>query len=120
MTLDHLTKAGRSGINSTSNYDTHNIHSTGIITATAFHGDGSNLTGVGGDGIGTPLGDVDPLSSIFKTPETLNITGVTTITSDADSGHVAYCRHGKIVISGSGSLHVSAGTTFKTLSLIHI
>ena len=41
-----LTKITKGVIKSGENYDTHNINSTGIITATQFHGDGSNLTGL--------------------------------------------------------------------------
>ena len=41
-----LTKITRGVIKPNENYDTHNINSTGIITATQFHGDGSNLTGL--------------------------------------------------------------------------
>ena len=38
-----LTKITRGVIKPNENYDTHNINSTGIVTATSFHGDGSNL-----------------------------------------------------------------------------
>jgi len=41
-----LTKITRGVIKPNENYDTHNINSTGIITATEFHGDGSNLDGI--------------------------------------------------------------------------
>ena len=41
-----LTKITQGVIKPNENYDTHNINSTGIITATQFHGDGSNLTGL--------------------------------------------------------------------------
>ena len=41
-----LTKITRGVIKPNENYDTHNINSTGVITATSFHGDGSNLTGL--------------------------------------------------------------------------
>ena len=41
-----LTKITKGVIKPNENYDTHNINSTGIITATQFHGDGSNLTGL--------------------------------------------------------------------------
>ena len=41
-----LTKITRGVIKPNENYDTHNINSTGIVTATQFHGDGSNLTGL--------------------------------------------------------------------------
>ena len=41
-----FTKVTGPGINSTSNYETNHINSTGIITATKFVGDGSTLTGI--------------------------------------------------------------------------
>ncbi len=41
-----LTKITKGVIKPNENYDTHNINSTGVITATQFHGDGSNLTGL--------------------------------------------------------------------------
>ena len=46
MALDKLTKVTTSGITSTIPYDLDNINSTGIITASAFVGDGSGVTGV--------------------------------------------------------------------------
>tara|TARA_Y100001978_G_scaffold151647_1_gene136876 strand:- start:217 stop:1860 length:1644 start_codon:yes stop_codon:yes gene_type:complete len=41
-----LTRITKGVIKPNENYDTHNINSTGVITATAFNGDGSSLTGV--------------------------------------------------------------------------
>ena len=41
-----LTKITQGVIKPNENYDTHNINSTGVITATSFHGDGTNLTGI--------------------------------------------------------------------------
>ena len=41
-----LTKITKGVIKPNENYDTNNINSTGVITATQFHGDGSNLTGL--------------------------------------------------------------------------
>ena len=41
-----LTKITKGVIKPNENYDTHNINSTGVITATSFHGDGANLTGI--------------------------------------------------------------------------
>ena len=46
MALDKLTKVTTSGITSTVSYDLDDINSTGIITASAFVGDGSEVTGV--------------------------------------------------------------------------
>jgi len=41
-----LTKITKGVIKPNENYDTHNINSTGVITATSFYGDGTNLTGI--------------------------------------------------------------------------
>jgi len=46
MTLTQITKIRGAGIHTTSNIVSHNINSSGIITATAFVGDGSALIGV--------------------------------------------------------------------------
>ena len=50
------------------------LNTTGIITATKFVGDGSELTGVAG--LGQPLSNdqSNPLSNIFKQTQTLTIT----------------------------------------------
>ena len=47
-----LTRITKGVIKPNENYDTHNIDSTGIVTATSFVGDGSGLTGVVGSGSG--------------------------------------------------------------------
>jgi hypothetical protein len=43
---------------------------TGIVTATAFSGDGSQLTGVGG-GVGQPTGDADGLFNYVAAAATI-------------------------------------------------
>ena len=53
MALTNLTKVSSTGIQPGLTIDTHNIEAdginvVGIVTATEFHGDGSNLTNVGG------------------------------------------------------------------------
>ena len=48
MALTELTTVTGIGIHTQSNINSHNINSTGIITATKFVGDGSDLTGVSG------------------------------------------------------------------------
>ena len=52
-----LTKITKGVIKPNENYDTHNINSTGVITATSFHGDGTNLTGIDASSI-THNGDI--------------------------------------------------------------
>ena len=43
-----FTQITKSGLSSTSAYDTGHINSSGIITATSFSGSGTNLTGISG------------------------------------------------------------------------
>ena len=47
----------------------------GIVSATAFYGDGSNLDGVASAGLGTALSEVefDPLTVIYQTSDTLSV-----------------------------------------------
>ena len=52
MALERLTRIGSTGISTTASIVTHNINSTGIVTATEFYGGGSNLTGISGGGGG--------------------------------------------------------------------
>ena len=65
MPLTELTKITGVGIHTQSNINSHNINSTGIITATKFVGDGSDLTSLPA-GLGTAISaDVSkPLNSI--------------------------------------------------------
>jgi hypothetical protein len=59
---------------------------TGIVTATAFSGDGSLLTGVGG-GVGQPTGDADGLFNYVAAAATItaNITFDETNSGNFDS-----------------------------------
>ena len=90
------------------------IRCTGIVTATAFHGDGANLTGVSGFAtvLSTTQGTLENLC--FKTPEAFTIGSGTSIRiqSDNSSGNTAFTRLGSINVSTGATFHVSAGTTF--------
>ena len=61
---------------------------SGTVTANAFSGDGSELTGVSGFATALSSDQTSILNKIFKTPQTLTVgTGVSvTIESDAASG----------------------------------
>jgi hypothetical protein len=63
---------------------------TGIVTASAFSGDGSQLTGVGG-GVGQPTGDTDGLFNYVAAAATVtqSITFDTTNAGNYDSYVVA-------------------------------
>ena len=90
------------------------IRCTGIVTATAFHGDGTNLTGVSGfsTALGNTQGTLENL--IFKTTESFTVgTGQSIrIESDNMSGNTCFTRLGRINVSTGATFHVSAGTTF--------
>lgn len=133
-----LTKVTRGVIKPNENYDTHNIHSTGIVTAigldvngsadisggvnisgvvtaASFAGDGSALSGVAG--LGTPLSNDSSsgLSKIFKNPKDLVFaSGTNVIESDAASGNLAYTPNSNIVVRSGATLRVAVGTTVIT------
>ena len=87
----------------------------GIVTATAFHGDGANLTGVSGfaDAQGRTCG----MDQVFTTPMTLTLggsgCGINTIEASTSQGGVAFVRAKNITI-GAGIIHIKPGTTVKT------
>ena len=90
------------------------IRCTGIVTATAFHGDGANLTGVSGfsTALGNDAGTLENL--IFKTTESFTIGAGQSIRLESDnmSGNTCFTRLSKINVSTGATFHVSAGTTF--------
>ena len=90
------------------------IRCTGIVTATAFHGDGANLTGI--SGFATALSNTEGTleNLIFKTPEAFTIGAGTSIRIESDnmSGNTAFTRLSKINVGTGATFHVSAGTTF--------
>ena len=82
------------------------------IRANEFYGDGSNLEGIAA-GLGTALGDSEPLSLIFKTPTTIHVGGGSSIQVDSDltSGNIAFMRERNIFVATGGTFRVGAGTT---------
>ena len=92
---------------------TKNINNVGIITASQFHGDGSNLTGI--QGLADSLAQTGTLSKFLKTPKTVNIGAGTSITveSDASSGNVAFVKEGTIHVSVGGTFHVKNNTKLR-------
>ena len=85
-----LTKITQGVIKPNENYDTHNINSTGIVTATQFHGDGSNLTGLADPSVLTVGGatKVEAVSAGATVTGNLDVSGsinATTITGDGSN-----------------------------------
>ena len=94
--------------------------STGIVSATAFYGDGSNLDGVTSSGLGTALNAEDenlpettPLQYIFKAARTMHISAGTSVRvdSDATSGNIAFMREADTFVGSGSTLTIGAGTT---------
>ena len=93
-----------------------NVNVTGVITATKFVGDGSELTGVSGFATALSSDTTSILNKFFKTPrEVVTGTGVSiTIESDAASGNIAFIREGAIHVGAGSTFHVGSGTTLLT------
>ena len=94
--------------------------STGIVSATAFYGDGSNLDGVTSSGLGTALNADDenlpettPLQYIFKAARTMHIAAGTSVRVDSDvtSGNIAFMREASTFVGTGATFTIGAGTT---------
>jgi len=104
----------RIGIGSTNPVSTLNV--AGIVSATAFYGDGSNLEGVtGGGGLGTALSDDSTklLSQIFVTPRSDIVAAGTSVSveSGVSGGGIAFTKLNRIDVGTGATFHVGAGTT---------
>ena len=108
------------GINSTSpaaKLDVRgNVVITGVLTATTFVGDGSNLTGVSGFATALNSSQSSPLFNVFKTPRRFDVGAGTSLTveSDATSGNVAFMRNAEVHVASGATFHVGSGTTLVT------
>ena len=104
----------RIGIGSTNPVSTLNV--AGIVSATAFYGDGSNLEGVtGGGGLGTALSDesTDLLSQIFTTTRQDIVAAGTSVSveSGVGGGGIAFTKLNRIDVGTGATFHVGSGTT---------
>ena len=89
---------------------------TGVLTATTFVGDGSNLTGVSGFATALNSSQSSPLFNVFKTPRRFDVGAGTSITveSDATSGNIAFMRNGEVHVAVGSTFHIGSGTTLVT------
>ena len=112
MPLTELTKITGVGIHTQSNINSHNINSTGIITATKFVGDGSDLTSLPA-GLGTAISaDVSkPLNSIYYVNDTLHITENSLVDVPATSSN-AYTQYSNIQVEDNVNLTVNDDCNF--------
>ena len=104
----------RIGIGSSNPVSTLNV--AGIVSATSYYGDGSNLEGVtGGGGLGTALSDDSTklLSHIFVTPRSDMVAAGTSVSveSGTGGGGIAFTKLNRIDVGTGATFHVGAGTT---------
>ena len=87
--------------------------SNGIVTATSFSGDGSNLEGVSSSGIGTALSDDDtsPLNKVYYVNQELSI-GSTVTVNHPDSAVASYTHYQDLVVTDDADFIVADGDTF--------
>jgi len=95
-------------------FEINQINASGIITASQFKGDGSELTGVSGFSTALSNDTSSLLNQIFKTNNTHNVAAGTSVTiqSDIGSGNIAFTRLQRINVGTGATLHIGAGTTF--------
>ena len=89
---------------------------SGTVTANAFSGDGSGLTGVSGFATALSSDQTSVLNRFFKTPREIPISAGSSVTvaSDDASGNVAFVREGAIHVAVGATFHVGSGTTLVT------
>ena len=90
----------------------HNVVSTGVVTATKFVGDGSDLTSLPA-GLGTALSaDVSkPLNSIYYVNDTLHVTEHSMVDVPATSSN-AYTQYANIQVEDNVNLTVNDDCNF--------
>ena len=89
---------------------------TGVLTATSFVGDGSELTGVSGFATALSSDTTNVLNTFFKTPQQVNIGAGTSVTveSDATSGNIAFIREGIVHVAVGATFHIKTSNTLVT------
>ena len=103
------------GVNSTSPVEKLNV--VGVVSATSFYGDGSNLQGVASAGLGTALSETESsaLNKFYFVDNTLSISATTTVdvpstaTLSADGFRAAYTNYADIFVDDSYDLIISDG-----------
>ena len=85
----------------------------GIVSATAYYGDGSNLEGVASAGLGTAISDSGALSVIYYTDNTLTVGDDATVDVPATSdSNVAYTQYAEVAVADTKDLIIADGDDF--------
>ena len=99
----------RIGINSTS--PDAKLDVAGIVSATAFYGDGSNLEGVASAGLGTALAEEGAGAVIYYTDNVLSIGATLTLDPPASS-NASYTQYAEVSLENGADLIVADGDDF--------
>ena len=85
----------------------------GIVTATAFHGDGSNLEGITSAGLGTAISETEGSAGavIYYTDDLLSVTETTTVNPPA-SASAAYTQYRDEKLETNVDLIIETGDDF--------
>ena len=109
MALTELTKITGPGIKTDTNWVGNNANYTGIVTATQFKGDGSQLTGVTQSD--TPIASSTPSTVFYESDDETTITEDTTLARASSNAGVIYTKFQQVVVAPTKSLIVDAGET---------
>ena len=102
---------GRVGLGSTN--PTAKLNVAGIVSATAFYGDGSNLEGVASAGLGTAVeaGSLYGGEQIYYTNTVLSIGGTVTV-DPPTSSKIGYTQYQEIAVESGADFIVGDGDDF--------
>ena len=102
---------GRVGLGSEN--PTAKLNVAGIVSATAFYGDGSNLDGVASAGLGTALAESGAGTVIYFTDKALGINAnITVDVPDTSDSNVAYTQYEEISVATGIDFIVADGDDF--------
>ena len=109
-TVFSVDSSSKVGVGSTT--PTAKLNVAGIVSATSFFGDGSNLEGVASAGLGTALNsEVAGLDVIYYTDNVLSIGATITVDPPA-STNVAYTQYAEVSVDANADLIIASGDDF--------